>query len=143
MKVAFPIDFVDAHYRHWRDGEELYHQRRWANADQLYGFSAECGLKAVMKGMGMSVRPDGRPGDSKHAKHVQDLWPVFMTFAQNRNGARYVNMLPPSNPFSMWSHHNRYANSRHFSQASVSPHRAGASRVCGMVDNAKQDGLSL
>ena len=110
MTAPYPTDFPDAHCRHWQDGEALYQQRRWDNADQLYGFSAECGLKAVMKSLGMPVKVDGTPEKSKHLKHVQDLWPIFVSFAQHRRGARYIGMLPRSNPFVKWSHHNRYSN---------------------------------
>lgn len=44
--MAHPADFPDAHARHWQDAERLAQAGRWANADQLYGYSAECGLKA-------------------------------------------------------------------------------------------------
>lgn len=83
-----PADFVDAHRRHWDDAELLFDHARWASADQMYGFSAECGLKAVMKALGMPVDDDtGAPKKRRHWKHVQDLWPVFRTFAQGHGGA--------------------------------------------------------
>jgi len=85
--VIHPADFVDAHRRHWQDAELLFDQSRWANADQLYGFSAECGLKAMMQALGMSVDAGGRPTDEKHRKHVQDLWPIFKSFVNGRNGS--------------------------------------------------------
>ena len=44
-------DFLDAHQRHWDDAEHLLQAQRWANADHLYGFAAECGLKAVVAGV--------------------------------------------------------------------------------------------
>ena len=53
--MPHPSDFTDAHCRHWDDAELLFKLQRWANADQLYGFSAECGLKAVMTFLGMPV----------------------------------------------------------------------------------------
>ena len=37
------VSFLDAHNRHWKDAELLFCRARLANADQLYGFSAECG----------------------------------------------------------------------------------------------------
>ena len=46
-------DFLDAHKRHWADAEYLFNGSRWANADQLYGVSAECGLKRLMVAFGM------------------------------------------------------------------------------------------
>ena len=81
-----PPDFIDAHHRHWEDAELLFAHDRWANADQLYGFSADCGLKAAMLAMGMVLNAAGKPADKAHWKHVQDLWPVFRTFSVHRNG---------------------------------------------------------
>ena len=71
--MPHPADFVDAHHRHWTDAELLFERDRWANADQLYGFSAECGLKAVMKTFGMPVDETGTPEEREHRVHVQDL----------------------------------------------------------------------
>lgn len=71
--MPHPADFLDAHRRHWCDAELLFNDSRWANADQMYGFSAECGLKAVMKGLGMQVDPVGIPVDERYRKHVQEL----------------------------------------------------------------------
>jgi len=45
--MNWPEDFLDAHERHWEDAELLFGNRRWANADHLYGLAAECGLKAL------------------------------------------------------------------------------------------------
>ena len=57
------VDCRDAHDRHWHDGETLYAASRWANADHLYGISAECGLKAAMTGLGMTTTETG-PAES-------------------------------------------------------------------------------
>ena len=138
--MQHPADFVDAHQRHLEDAELLMDHDRWASADQMYGFSAECGLKAVMKVLGMSVDASGKPRELEHQKHVQDLWPVFSTFATGRGGARYLNLLPSGEPFSDWSHHNRYAHRRHFEKANVEPHREAARDIRRMVQLARQDG---
>lgn len=81
-------DFLDAWRRHWEDAELLFEHHRWANSDQLYGFSAECGLKAVMQVWGMPVDETGRPNEQEHRKHVQDLWGEFVTFARKREENR-------------------------------------------------------
>ncbi len=86
--MTHPADFADAHRRHWQDAELLFAHERWSNSDQLYGFSAECGLKAVMKALGMPVVDKGMPSESKYREHVRELWPLFMTFAADRDGAR-------------------------------------------------------
>ena len=139
--MPYPADYNDAHCRHWQDAELLRVHRRWANADQLYGFSAECGLKAVMQALGMPVDDTGRPQADEHRKHVQALWPVFLSFAVENDGAHFATLLPVTNPFGDWSHHDRYAASRHFGSDRVEVHREAALRVCEMVTRATRDGL--
>ena len=140
--MVHPADFDDAHLRHWNDAELLVDDDRWANADQLYGLSAECGLKALMGALGrMPVDVSGKPANPKHRKHVQEFWPIFVTFAEGPVGARYVARLPSGTPFADWSVQNRYAHRCHFQHAGVEPHRRAARRVRHMVQRAKQDGL--
>ena len=134
-------DFADAHHRHWEDAELLYAHGRWANADQLYGYSAECGLKLVMESIGMEVDRMGVPVESQHRVHVQDLWPEFIAFAGARRGARYVALMPPGAPFEDWSHHDRYAHRERVGSSDVARHREAADEVRRMVDLATEDGV--
>ena len=53
--MTLTVNFTEAHRRHWKDAKLLYAHRRWGNADHLFGFSAECGLKAVMTRLGMPL----------------------------------------------------------------------------------------
>ena len=138
--MAYPADFSDAHSRHWEDAELLYDDERWANADQLYGFSAECGLKAVMLVLGMDVHPTtGKPKEKEHQTHLKELWPEFTDFVARRDGARYLGMLPTDTPFDNWSHHDRYANRSPFARATVDPHRDAARTIRGMVQSLEDD----
>lgn len=136
-----PADFLDAHRRHWGDAELLFAESRWANADQMYGFSAECGLKAVMRSLGMQVDPDGIPVDEQYRKHVQDLWPIFRMFAARHTGARCLRLFPGDDPFTDWSHHDRYAHQGAFARSDVAPHQAAAGAILNLVQSAAQDGL--
>ena len=136
--TVYPADFFDAHRRHWKDAELLFGHNRWANADQLYGLSAECGLKAVMKTLGMPVDRTGTPTMQKHRVHVQDLWPIFVRFAGGRNGAWYLSLLPSGSPFVDWSHHDRYANRSHFQKIHVKSHREAARKIRAMIQHANQ-----
>lgn len=138
--MTYPADFADAHRRHWEDAELLLAHERWANADQLYGFSAECGLKAVMRALGMPVEPDGRPEKAEHRKHVQDLWPIFRTFVAGRNGEWYLHQLPAGEPFRDRSHHDRYASGGHFSEPAVAPHQVASRAICKILQRARLDG---
>ena len=139
--MAHPPDFSDAHRRHWEDAELLFANSRWANADQLYGFSAECGLKAVMQSQGMPVEATGTPVEDEHRKHVQELWQTCKAFLQGRLSPQYLRLLPVGAPFADWSHHDRYAHRRHFNRGNVNPHREASRAIRGMAQRLVQDGL--
>lgn len=139
-EMPHPADFFDAHRRHWEDAELLFEHRRWANSDQLYGFSAECGLKAVMKSWGMPVDEKGSPKDPAYRKHVQELWEKFVTFARSKEENRTLDLLPTDEPFSHWSHEDRYAHRDPFREAGVRPHREAARRIGAMVNRVIEDG---
>ena len=140
--MPHPANFVDAHRRHWTDAELLFDHERWANADHLYGFSAECGLKAVMQACGMPVdRTTGTPVDPQHRKHVQEIWPIFRSFVDTREHSEYLDRLPPGEPFADWSHHDRYAHHGYCGRTDVEPHRDAADAVRPIVEAARQNGL--
>ena len=125
--MAHPADFANAHIRHWQDAEFLFLAGRWANAGQLYGLSAECGLKAVMVANGLPVDATGSP--KGHKKHIDELWGKFLGFFQGRQAGPLLHHLPQSNPFALWSISNRYANSVHFNKQAVASHRTAAWEV--------------
>lgn len=57
------VNYEQAARRHLTDAETLFNQGRMPNAGQLYGFAAECGLKAMLLACG--VAPDADGGISK------------------------------------------------------------------------------
>ncbi|MCP4695341.1 MAG: hypothetical protein GY862_00625 [Gammaproteobacteria bacterium] len=140
------VDFKDAVFRHYRDAQFLrkpvamslvgdslgdYFGGSWGNADQLYGYAAECGLKAVMIGLNPSII-NASTGDlmREYRIHINKLWSEFNIFANKHNGAKYLNILPPdTNPFDNWNISQRYANSGDFTQAIVERHQSAASIV--------------
>ena len=140
--MPHPADFIDAHHRHWADAELLFDHDRWANADHLYGFSAECGLKAVMQGCGMRVDPTtGIPDEPRHRKHVQKIWPIFRSFVETREDSEYLDRLPAGEPFADWSHHDRYAHRGYCGRTDAEAHRGAAGAVRAVVEAARQNGL--
>lgn len=138
---TWPADFLDAHARHWEDGERLCQARRWANADYLYGLSAECGLKALMARTGMRTWRTGSPGDLRYRVHVDKLWPVFLSFAHGRPAGKYVTLLPPTSPFRKWHVSQRYAHQNLITKALAQAHRDGARGVRSVVHQARKDGV--
>lgn len=135
--MSHPADFHAAHVRHWQDAELLFEHQRWANADHLYGLSAECGLKAVMVGLGMDGGPQGAL-PRQYLKHVNALWSEFVSYAIGTS-FQYLDMLPDGEPFDDWSTADRYAHGRHFGEAGVSPHRSAADAVRRMMQTALLD----
>ena len=138
--MADVADFGNAHRRHWSDAELLFKHHRWANADQLYGFSAECGLKEVMEFLGMKVRNDGTPSDRKYRQHIKKLWPEFQSFIGENKSVNYAKLLQTSNPFADWSHNDRYANGDRFSDNCIQHHRDAARDVLTMVQRVILEG---
>lgn len=59
-------NFREAAVRHFQDAELLCRVKRYANADQLYGLSAECALKSIMHALGMAVSNARSPRDRAH-----------------------------------------------------------------------------
>ena len=139
--MATTVDFAAAHHRHWSDAERLFGHKRQGNADHLCGFSAECGLKTVMRSLGMQVDPSGDPAKKKHRKHVKDLWPEFRKFAHSRSAGQYLSLLPDGDPFSDCSHNDRYSAHGYASTTSVCRHLDAARTIRRMVRKCHQDGM--
>jgi len=133
--MTLPVDFADAHRRHWADADLLFMNEHLGNADQLYGFSTECGLQAVMERLGMLDGRNGLP-PKEYRTHVQELWPQFEAFAAHHEGAHQLAALPAGSPFADWSHHDRYARRGYSGEAAVHRHRCAANGVRRMVQAA-------
>lgn len=134
-------DFLDALDRHWLDAEFLYQDARWANADHLYGFAAESGLKGLMLKFGMTfdITKD-MPSNEKDRKHADAIWARYESYRSGHHkGADYP--LPDPNPFDNWRASDRYANKIEFNQDYVAPHRLGAELVRELVRKANREGL--
>ena len=132
-------DFIDAAQRHWNDAEHLAAAMRWPNADQLYAFTAECALKAVMAGLGMKVRPDGSP-ERPYRIHIDKLWSEFHTLANGTGASTYAAMLAGQNPFHDWSVDQRYWHSSSVTAVQAQLHRRGAETAKQVLNQARIDG---
>jgi hypothetical protein len=135
-----PPDYLDAMERHWLDAEHLFQHTppKLANADQLYGLSAECGLKALMMKWGMTLNPNNAPALSSDRKHADKIWDRYEAYHQGR----FTTLtLPTMNPFGDWSIEHRYANRVHFQQSVVANHRQGTLIVKSLVAQAQIEGV--
>jgi hypothetical protein len=135
------VDFLDAHARHWADAETLFNGQRFANADHLFGVSAECGLKKMMLVFGMPYdQAKDFPSDAKDRKHINDIWMRFESYRCGyASGAGYL--LPATNPFHDWDISQRYAHQSGFDQIRAQSHQSGAQIVCALIKKAKIEGI--
>jgi hypothetical protein len=131
-------DFYGAYQRHWNDAEYLYNDSRMANADHLYGYSAECGLKCLMKLFGMSLDPKTGDPPTEDRVHITKLWSRYETYRSGIEAAGY--MLPESKPFDNWDISDRYAHESNFSQIHVDSHKRGAEMVRKLINKAILEG---
>lgn len=133
-------DFLDAHNRHMDDGELLYQESRLANADQFYGFAAECGLKKLMSVFGMFVTTDGSPTNRVDRVHADEIWARYETYRSTSvHGANYA--LPSSYSFQNWRASQRYVNRNDILRQNVEAHRAAAGAIRALVKQAQLEGL--
>ena len=136
-------DYLDAMARHWDDAELLWGQvpRRFANADQLYGLAAECGLKALMTKLVNNFfdHSIGVPSSRDDRVHIDGAWNRYNIYSQGGAAARYA--LPPmNNPFVQWEIADRYANQGNFRYTRVRRHRNGCLLIKNLVHQAKAKG---
>lgn len=119
----------------------LFHAARWANADHLYGVSAECGLKRLMMMFGMTVDATGAPTDKKKdRRHIDEIWQRYESYRSGPPvGAAYT--LPPTAPFADWKIEQRYAKRDGFDLERIQGHRDGAEIVRKLMARARRDGL--
>jgi hypothetical protein len=131
-------DFYGAYRRHWDDAEYLYADSRMPNADQLYGYSAECGLKCLMVCFGMRLDPATGNPPQKDRKHINEVWDHYETYRAGIGTAEY--MLPCQNLFDDWNISYRYAHESGFNQSHVDRHKRGAEIVRNLINKAISEG---
>ena len=135
-------DFFNAYHRHLNDADLLFCGQRWANADLLYGYAAECGLKSLMRNFGMPVDPKGHPNQQEHRQHINALWGEYEALRSGHpSSVKYA--LAAHNPFAGWHVSNRYAADSQFQQNLVEPHQAAARKIEALLSDAQQDGLNV
>ena len=125
-------DFGGAAVRHYRDGDLLQRNARMANADQLFGFAAECGIKcALATVLGLA----GRGGlQSRYKEHIETLWDLAaIQSTQKRYPCLYAVLTGLQNPFADWSTDQRYGPDDVTSESAVGNHRTAAGRILGAV----------
>lgn len=147
--MTIPVSYFSAAKRHCQDAELLFSHGRNSNAGQLYGFVAECGIKALLIGSGYSSDPATgeiiQQKPEKLREHIHILTTKINTishYLSGRNAARYIQMVPKIGDFDDWNTCHRYYLDSAI-PSSITKWRLAADEVMRMLDQAKQDGLSI
>ncbi len=147
--IVRQVDFKSAAKRHFADAEFLESQGRSANAGQLYGFTAECGLKALLVAHGVPTELNGdiriRPktGYREHIPVLSQAVATLTVFPDGRTATHYLSMLPGLASFNDWSIDHRYWIESVVPSGSLPNWREAARQVSGMLDVATVDGVML
>ena len=132
------IHFGKAAKRHLRDCHSLLSQQRHANADQLAGLAAECGLKAILEVFGiLTARADPPP---KLKKHVNELWDEFFAQISGRRAITVGTFLPRQNPFANWDVAQRYDDVGCDHRPTVHDHAQIAGSIMSLLQEIKTQG---
>lgn len=137
-------DFKNAYARHQQDADSLFDNKRYANADHLYGLAAECALKAVMVGLDPTlVDKNGDFLNASDKKHIDKLWNHFRLFLQGRNAPSLLGQISgPSNPFSKWTVNSRYAHQKYFTKGDVASHKQAVDgSIANLMLEARAKGI--
>jgi hypothetical protein len=131
------------------DADLLESNNRLPNAGHLYGFVAECGLKALLIGLGHPTDQEGSPlkqkGSPDFRVHIDrfldpSTFASLKLFLNRRAGAQYLALLSGIGDFSDWRVAHRYYSESAL-PASLVKWKAAAHEVGRMLDRAKTDGV--
>lgn len=135
--MAMQKNFHDAFHRHYHDAGLLLQNRRWANADHLYGLCAECGLKAILITQGVTSNADHDIADRTYKQHINTLWNEYQSFMQKGR----VYLIPAVNPFDTWQVDQRYAGEKDITEQTARDHGTAVEAIAKIINQAELDGV--
>ena len=152
--TAQTVNYEQAARRHLTDAETLFNQGRMPNAGQLYGFAAECGLKAMLLACGVAPDTDGgipaiHPTKPKKGHPLRQHMPTLtdriashgQLIPDGMQATMYMSSMPNLSQFGGWSVEHRYCSDAAAPVTAVANWRRAAKEVATMLDQAKQDGV--
>jgi hypothetical protein len=147
MAPLKPVDFHGSARRHIADADLLESNSRLPNAGHLYGYVAECGLKALLIGLGYPTDLEGSPArkNPSFRVHISGLLApaTFISlnlFLSGRAGAKYLALIPKIGDFSDWRVEHRYYSEGAL-PGSLGKWKAAAHEVGRMLDQARTHGV--
>ena len=140
------VDYMAAARRHYDDARVLLADGRKANAGQLFGFTMECGLKALLIACGVVPDADGSvPDTRKFRQHMPLLSDRISTFGHlipdGPTAQTYLAKVSNRTHFNDWSVDHRYWREADVPLTSLPAWEIAAKELNEMLDQAKTDGV--
>jgi hypothetical protein len=126
-----PECFDVAAIRHFRDGGILSEKQSLENADQLFGFAAECAIKSALATLPGCI--EGGTLSKKYREHVDQLWDLAVVQGLQRRYPSLLVILRGLRPFSDWTTDQRYGPDGAITAEALDRHREAARRILGSV----------
>lgn len=140
------VDYVQAAMRHKKDADALGGNNRLANAGQLYGFVAECGLKALLIVCGVVPDANGEiPKGHRFRQHFPALPDRIVAdghlIPDSARAAQYLTSLQFIGDFKDWTTDHRYWRDAAIPLALVPTWKKAAEEILAALDRAKEAGV--
>ncbi len=142
------VQYVLAARRHMIDARLLLNANRVANAGQLFGIVAECGLKALVIACG--VAPDAKgeiPRNHRFRQHIPVLKDRLVAegnlIPDGQRATKYILSLAHSTKLGDWLIDHRYWSDAALPVGSVDGWRVAAEEILQALDTAKEDGVLI
>lgn len=143
MSVKYP----EAARRHLRDGHILLEKACRANAGQLFGFSVECSLKALLVACGVPKEPDGSIQKRHRLRQHEPVLSARMVAEGNLvPDGRYTSYFSPLDSLRLmgdWSVDHRYDSEASLPLGSIANWERVALDALAMLEQARLDGVLL
>lgn len=120
------VDYLASARRHCKDADALVQAAGKPNAGQLYGLSVECGLKALLLGMGVQSGPDGTIAEG-FRRHLPQLVNDMTTLPDGRPASALHAAVPHLTKLHDWRIEHRYWRAKDLPLGSL-PHWQAAAR---------------
>ncbi|MEI8326429.1 MAG: hypothetical protein WCH44_13905, partial [Betaproteobacteria bacterium] len=110
MSTVNNVDYGACARRHFTDAGTLRSGGGHANAGQLYGFSVECGLKALLVQSGIQVDTHGtiEEGFREHIPRLSQRVVEMTTLPDGRSASTLLAALPHLGKMHDWKVEHRY-----------------------------------
>lgn len=133
------VNYTNAARRHFDDANSLQQAGRLGNAGQLYGYAAECGVKALMVSCGASVDGAGSvlaPLRLHFPKLRNNVQANLGAWVNGRGAAACFAALPSLGKLNDWNIDYRYWHLNKLPLQSLADWKVAASEVMRALDGA-------